>query len=70
VHPRETHAALNVTSIEKRRRGRRMPAAAGRRRRHGGEAAGSKEGDATPDLLLKHLNATVATYVQGGRCNT
>ena len=32
-------------------------------RRHRGEAAEGEEGDATPDLLLKHPNKTFATYV-------
>jgi hypothetical protein len=63
VRPREAHAALNVTSIEKRRGGDECPVGTGRRRRHGGEAEESKEGDTTPDLRLKHLNTTVATYV-------
>ena len=35
-----------------------MPAGVGRRRRHRGKAAKSKDEDATPDLLLKHPNAT------------
>jgi hypothetical protein len=35
------------------------------RRRHQDEAAKDEEGDATPDLLLKYLNATLATYVRG-----
>jgi hypothetical protein len=41
----------NITSIKKRRR-------------HRGEAAKGKEEDATPDLLLKHPNEMIATYVQ------
>jgi hypothetical protein len=54
----------NVASFEKRGRGRWMPADGdGRRRRHRGEASKSKDRDATPDLLLKHPNATFATYV-------
>jgi hypothetical protein len=32
-------------------------------RRHQGEAIEGEEGDATPDLLLKHPNTTLATYV-------
>jgi hypothetical protein len=36
---------------------------AGARRRHRGEAAENEKGDATPDLLLKHPDATHATYV-------
>jgi len=38
-------------------------ASAERRRRHRGEAVEDEEGDATPDLLLKHSHATLATYV-------
>jgi hypothetical protein len=54
----------NVTNIEKRGRGRRMPTGGdGRRRRHQGETAESGDGDATPYLLLKHPDATFATYV-------
>ena len=34
-----------------------------RRRRHRGEATKIEEGDATLDLLLKHLDATLTTYV-------
>jgi hypothetical protein len=34
---------------------------AGAERRHRGEAAESEEGNATPDLLLKHPDATHAT---------
>jgi len=33
------------------------------RRRHQGEAAEGEEGNATLDLLLKHLDAILATYV-------
>jgi hypothetical protein len=33
------------------------------RRRHQGEAVEGEEVDATPDLLLKHLDTTLATYV-------
>jgi hypothetical protein len=33
------------------------------RRRHRDEAVECKEEDATLDLFLKHLNATLATYV-------
>jgi hypothetical protein len=33
------------------------------RRRHQDEAVEGEEGDATPDLLLKHSDATLATYV-------
>jgi hypothetical protein len=32
-------------------------------RRHQSEAAESEEGDATPDILLKHTDTTLATYV-------
>jgi hypothetical protein len=39
------------------------PAGARRRRRYRGEAAEGKKGDATPNLLLKHSNATLATYL-------
>jgi hypothetical protein len=60
--PTWAYAALNVTSIEKRWRGRRMPADA-ERRRHRGEVGKSEEGYATLDLLLKHPNATLATYI-------
>jgi hypothetical protein len=35
-----------------------------KRRRHRGEATEGEEGDATPDLLLKHSNETFATYVR------
>jgi hypothetical protein len=52
--PPATHAGPrrpNVTSIEKRGR-------------HQDEAAECDEGDATPDLLLKHPNKTFTTYVQ------
>jgi hypothetical protein len=31
--------------------------------RHRGEVAESEEGDVIPDLLLKHLDATLAIYV-------
>ena len=34
-----------------------------RRRRHRGKAAESEKGDATADLLLKHRDTTLATYV-------
>jgi hypothetical protein len=44
-------------------RGNGYPADAGRRRRHRGEIAESESGDATPDLLLRHPNTTLATYV-------
>jgi hypothetical protein len=33
------------------------------RRRHRGKAAEGEERNATPDLLLKHSDATLATYV-------
>jgi len=33
------------------------------RRRHQGEAAESEERVATPDVLLKNLDTTLATYV-------
>jgi hypothetical protein len=39
------------------------PADAGKRRRHRGEVAEGEEGDVIPDLLLKNLDATLATYV-------
>ena len=35
----------------------------GQRRRHRGEATEGKERGATPDLLLKHSDAILATYV-------
>jgi hypothetical protein len=34
------------------------------RRRHRGEAAEGEEGDATPNLLLKHPNTTLAIYAR------
>jgi hypothetical protein len=40
-----------------------MPAGAGRRRRHQGEVGKSEEGYAILDLLLKHPDATLATYI-------
>jgi hypothetical protein len=40
-----------------------MPADTERRKRHRSEAAEGEEGDATPDLLLKQRDATLATYV-------
>jgi hypothetical protein len=39
------------------------PASARRRRRHRDEAAEGEERDTTPDLLLKHSDATLATYI-------
>jgi hypothetical protein len=33
------------------------------RREYRSEAAEGKEGNATPDLLLKHLDATLTTYI-------
>jgi hypothetical protein len=33
------------------------------RRRYRGETAEGEERDATPDLLLKHSDATLVTYV-------
>jgi hypothetical protein len=62
VRPRRARAILNVTNIEKRGRRRRMPTDVGRRR-HRGETAEDEEGDATPDRLLKHTDATLSTYV-------
>jgi hypothetical protein len=51
----------NVTSIEKRRRRRRMPS---RRREEEILRQDSKRrGDATPNVLLKHSDATLAIYV-------
>jgi hypothetical protein len=32
-------------------------------RRHQGEAAESEDGDATPNLLLKHPDTTLAIYI-------
>jgi hypothetical protein len=32
-------------------------------RRHQGETAENEEGDAAPDLLLKHSDTTLATYI-------
>jgi hypothetical protein len=44
--------------------GRGCPAGTGRRRHRGeGEAAESEDRYATPDLLLKHPDATLATYI-------
>jgi hypothetical protein len=40
------------------------PAGAGGRRRQRGEATKDEEGDATPDLLLKHPDATLVTFVE------
>jgi hypothetical protein len=66
----EAHATLNVTSIDKRGGddtrlhlwfGRSI--GAGKRRRHRGETTEDEEKDATLDLLLKHSNATLVTYV-------
>ena len=57
------HTTPNVTSIGKKGRARRCPAGARRRRRHRGETAESEKGDAIPDLLLKHPDTTLATYV-------
>jgi hypothetical protein len=58
------HTTPNVTSIEKRGRGRWKPSW---RLERGGDTEArqqkSDEGDATSDLLLKHLDATLATYV-------
>jgi hypothetical protein len=34
-----------------------------RRRRHRGKTTEGEEGDATPDLFLKYLDATLITYV-------
>jgi hypothetical protein len=61
--PARAHVTSNVTSIEKRGRGSECPAGVGRRRRHRGEAVESKERDATLDVLLKHPDAILATYV-------
>jgi hypothetical protein len=55
-------AAPNITSIKKEEWGGGCPTGA-RRRRHRGMATNSEEGDAIPDLLLKHSDATLATYV-------
>ena len=64
ARPRGVHTTPNVTSIEKKGgEGSGCPADVGRRRRHQGEATKGKEGDAAPDLFLKHLDATLATYV-------
>jgi hypothetical protein len=49
----------NVTNIEKKGSG----CLAGAGRRHRGEVAEGEEGDATPDLLLKHSDVTLTTYV-------
>jgi hypothetical protein len=60
ARPRGTHVAANR---ERGRGGGGCPAGARRRRKHQGEAAESEEGDATSDLLLKHPDATLATYI-------
>jgi hypothetical protein len=60
--PRGAHTAPNVTSIKKRGGGGGCLASI-ERRRHRGEARKDEEGDATPDLLLKHSDITLATYV-------
>jgi hypothetical protein len=36
---------------------------AGRRRRYRGKATEAEERDTTPDLLLKHSDTTLTTYV-------
>jgi hypothetical protein len=61
--PTRGHAVPYITNIEKRGEHDRCIAGAGRRRRHKGKAIESEEGDATLDLLLKHPDATLATYV-------
>jgi hypothetical protein len=60
--PHGSCAALNVIGIEKMGRGWWMPAGI-ERRRHQGEVAESEDGDVTPNLLLKHLDATFVTYI-------
>jgi hypothetical protein len=51
--------------IEKRGRGSGCLAdARRRRRRHRGEAGEDEVGDATPGLLLKHVDKTFATYIR------
>jgi hypothetical protein len=63
--PREAHAAPNVISTEKRGRKRHMPSRHWEeRRRHRGEAAEGEGGDATPDLLFKHSDATLVICVR------
>jgi hypothetical protein len=64
AHPRGARAIPNVTSIERRERGGDGCSAGAERRRHRGEAAEGGEGDATPDLLLKHSYATLVTNVR------
>jgi hypothetical protein len=61
AHPRGAYDVSNVTSIEKRGRDCGCSADARRRRRHQGEAVEGEEGDATPDLFLKHSDVTLAT---------
>jgi hypothetical protein len=39
------------------------PVGARRRRRHRAEVVEREKGDATPDLLLKYSDTTLATYV-------
>ena len=60
--PHGACVAPNVTSIDKKERDGRYPLTGARMRRHRGDTAGSEKGDATPDLLLKHLDAALATY--------
>jgi len=40
-----------------------MPSRLREEEEHQGEAVECEEGDATPDLFLKHPDATLATYV-------
>ena len=61
TRPCGVRVARNVTSIEKRGRGDGCSASA--RRTHRGEVAQDEERDATSDLLLKHPDPTLATYV-------
>ena len=49
--------------MDKKGRGGGYPLTGVGMRRHRGNAAESEKGDATPDLLVKHLDATLATYV-------
>jgi hypothetical protein len=50
---------------EKRGRGGGCPAGTGGGRDTYARQQKNEEGDAIPDLLLKHQNATLATYVEG-----
>jgi hypothetical protein len=64
--PTWAHVTSSVSSIEKREGGGGgCPAGTGGGRDIYARQQKSEEGDAIPDLLLKHQNATLATYVEG-----